>query len=67
MSKSVLVAVANEGQQNMPLAVVEKWDPEKLSFFGETVFFKADDTYFSMKKIDFCNIFQEKCAFIKYK
>ena len=67
MSKSVLVAVANEGQQNMPLAVVEKWDPEKLSFFGETVFFKADDTYFSMKKFDFCNIFQEKCAFIKYK
>lgn len=67
MSKSVLVGVANDGQQNIPLEVVEKWNPEKLSFFGETVFFKADDTYFSMKKIDFCNIFQEKCAFIKYK
>ena len=39
MSKSVLVAVANEGEQNMPLDVVQNWDPQKLSFFGETVFF----------------------------
>jgi hypothetical protein len=67
MSKSVLVAVANEGEQNIPLTVVEKWNPEKLSFFGETVFFKAGDSYFSMKKYDFCTIFTEKCAFIKYK
>jgi hypothetical protein len=67
MSKSVLVAVANDGQQSMPLDVVSKWDPDKMSFFGDTVFFKVEDTYFSMKKLDFCNIFTEKCAFIKYK
>lgn len=67
MNKSVLVAVANEGEQNMPLDVVQNWDPQKLSFFGETVFFKAENTYFSMKKSDFCTIFPEKCGFIKYK
>ena len=66
MSKSVLVAVANDGQQNMPLDVVSKWDPDKMSFFGDTVFFKVEDTYFSMEKIEFCNIFREKCGMIKY-
>lgn len=67
MSKSVLVAVANEGEQNMPLEVVSEWNPDKISFFGETVFFKVDKSYFSMKKSDFCTIFTEKCAFIKFK
>jgi hypothetical protein len=67
MSKSVLVAVANDSQQSMSLDVVSKWDPDKISFFGDTVFFKVEDTYLSMKKLDFCNIFTEKCAFIKYK
>lgn len=67
MSKSVLVAVANEGEQNISIDIVSKWDPDKMSFFGDTVFFKVEDTYFSMKKLDFCNIFTEKCAFIKYK
>jgi predicted Holliday junction resolvase-like endonuclease len=66
MSKSVLVAVANIGEQNIPMDIILKWEPEKLSFVGDTVFFKVDDTFFSMKKNDFCNIFTEKCAYIKY-
>lgn len=66
MSKFVLVAVANIGEQNMPLDVVEKWNPEKMSFLGETVFFKVEDTFFSMKKREFCAIFLEKCGHIKY-
>ena len=66
MSKSVLVAVANIGEQNIPMDIILKWKPEKLSFLGDTVFFKVDDTFFSMKKNDFCNIFTEKCAYIKY-
>lgn len=66
MSKSVSVAVANIGEQNIPMDIILKWVPEKLSFVGDTVFFKVDDTFFSMKKNDFCNIFPEKCAYIKY-
>lgn len=66
MSKSVLVAVANIGEQNMPIDIVEKWDPDKMSFLGDTVFFKVDDTFFSMKKTEFCTIFPEKCGKIKY-
>ncbi len=66
MSKSVLVAVANVGEQNIPLDVVEKWSPDKLSFIGDTVFFKVDETFFSMKKMEFCKIFEEKCGKIKY-
>ena len=67
MSTSVLVGVANQGEQNIPLDIISKWEPDKLSFFGDTVFFKVENTYYSMKKKDFCNIFTEKCAFIKYK
>lgn len=66
MSKSILVAFANKGEQNIPLDVIEKWEPEKMSFFGDTVFFKVDDTFVSMKKVEFCNIFKEKCGMIKY-
>jgi len=66
MSKSILVAFANKGEQNVPFDTVEKWEPEKISFFGDTVFFKVDDTFVSMKKIEFCNIFKEKCGIIKY-
>lgn len=66
MSKTVLVAFANEGEQNVSLDVVEKWEPENMSFFGDTVFFKVDSTYVSMKKIEFCTIFKEKCGIIKY-
>jgi hypothetical protein len=66
MSKSILVAFANQSEQNVPLTVVEKWEPEKMSFFGDTVFFKVDDMFASMKKIEFCNIFREKCGMIKY-
>lgn len=67
MSKSVSVAIANGSKQNILLEVINKWDPDNISFFGETVFFRVEDVYFSMKKEDFCNIFTEKCAFIKYK
>jgi hypothetical protein len=66
MGKSVLVAVANVGEQNLQVEVVEKWQPDKLSFLGDTVFFRVDDTFFSMKKVEFCTIFPEKCGKIKY-
>jgi len=66
MSKSILVGVANVGERNIPMDVVESWNPDKISFLGDTVFFKADDKFLAMKKHDFCSIFKEKCAFIKY-
>lgn len=67
MSKSVLVAIANQSETNMFVDDIKDWNPDKVSFFGDTVFFRVDKTYYSMNKIDFCNIFTEKCAFIKYK
>ncbi len=66
MSKSVLVATANLGEQNMPIDIVQKWEPDKITLIGDTIFFRVDDTFLSMKRIDFCNIFPEKCAHIKY-
>ena len=66
MSKSILVATANLGEQSISIDIIKKWEPEKISFISNTVFFKVDDTFFSMKKDDFCDIFPEKCAYIKY-
>ncbi len=66
MSKSVLVAVANSKEKSVPMDEIIKWEPEKMSFISDSVFFKVEETFFSMKKNDFCNIFTEKCAHIKY-
>ena len=66
MIKSVLVGIANESEQNILVETIQSWDPQKISFLGETVFFKVDDKFYSMKKSDFCTIFTEKCVFIKY-
>jgi hypothetical protein len=67
MNESILVGVANDGEIMLPLDVINKWNPEKITFLGDTVFFKVGDRFHSIKRVDFCKIFGEKCAFIKNK
>jgi hypothetical protein len=55
--ETVKVGVANEGEINIPISVVKKWSPVKKSQFGDTVFFKQEDTYYSMKVLDYNKIF----------
>jgi hypothetical protein len=66
MSNNILVGFANDNEQNIPLEIIEKWEPKKISFLGDTVFFKTEENFVSMKKINFCDIFKEKCGKIKY-
>jgi len=59
MNDTVLVGIANEGEQRFKIEVVEKWEPTDINYFGDTVFFKHDSSYFSMKTIDFRKIFNK--------
>jgi hypothetical protein len=55
--ETVRVGFANEGEQNLKVEVVAKWTPKNINYIGDTVFFKNEDTYFSMKTADFKRIF----------
>jgi hypothetical protein len=57
--QSIKVGIANEGEQLIPISVLEKWTPTNISQFGDTVFFKQDNTYFSMKVLDFRKFFKQ--------
>ncbi len=59
MNDTVLVGIANEGEQRFSIDIIEKWEPKNITYVGETVFFKQDNGYFSMKAIDFRNIFNK--------
>ena len=59
MNDTVLVGIANEGEQRFEIEIVEKWEPKNITYVGDTVFFKHDNSYFSMKSMDFRNIFNK--------
>jgi hypothetical protein len=59
MSDVVKVGIANDGEQVIKVEIVEKWEPTNINYIGDAVFFKADETYFSMKTIDFKKIFNK--------
>ncbi len=63
--KMVKLGLANIGEQSIELEIVEKWEPEKITFLGNTVFFSVDGTFFSMERVDFMNIFKDFCTKIK--
>jgi len=59
MAKDIVyVGVANEGQISLPIDIVEKWEVKNVNQFGDTVFFKVEDMYFSMNVSDYKEIFK---------
>jgi hypothetical protein len=56
--QSIKVGVANEGETILPISVLEKWEPKNITQIGDTVFFKQEDSYFSMKVIDFRQLYK---------
>jgi hypothetical protein len=58
MAKEMIkVGVANKGETNLDLELIQKWEPKDITYIGTTVFFKNDKTYYSMKQEDFKRIF----------
>jgi hypothetical protein len=57
IEQSIKVGVANEGEIAILVSVLKKWQPKNVTQIGDTVFFKQEDTFFSMKVIDFRNLY----------
>lgn len=58
-TKSITLAVANEGERNFDIELVRGWEPKKISYMGSTVFFEYDGTFYSMNTIDFKQLFNK--------
>jgi len=56
---SVLVGMANEGELSILVETLKKWEPTNISYFSDIVYFKHEDAYYSMKRIDFKDIFNK--------
>lgn len=56
--KSIKVGIANEGETVFLVSVLEKWKPTNITQIGDTVFFKQEDTFYSMKVIDFRELYK---------
>ena len=55
--ESITLGVSNEGERNFPINVVKKWSPQNINYFGDTVYFKVNKQFFSIKVEDFNQIF----------
>ena len=61
-NKNVLVGVANKSEQSMKVDDIKDWSPEKISYVGTTAYFKDKDgdTFYSMERMEFNDIFGHK-------
>ena len=57
---TVKIGVANEAEINLGIDELKKWTPKNINNFGDTVYFKKDKKYYSMKRVDFDKIFNGK-------
>lgn len=58
MSEEIIkIGVANEGELSLSVNVLKEWKPTNVTQFSDTVFFKVDDKYYSMKAIDFRKLY----------
>lgn len=54
----ITVGVANEGKMNISKDDMLKWKPEKVTYSGNSVFFKVEDVFYSMDRKDFDEVFK---------
>lgn len=56
---TVTLGVANEGERNFKIDEVLLWEKKKMSYIGDSVFFEANEVFYSMKKIDYVKHFKK--------
>lgn len=56
---TVLIGVANEGEKSIEVEKIKDWEISKISYFSDMVYFKHSDTFYSMKRNDFKQIFNK--------
>lgn len=57
--QTVSVGIANEAERNFDIEILKTWQPKNINYFSDTVYFKNEDTYYSMKRQDFDKIFKK--------
>jgi len=61
MNKEIIsVGVANEKEKSIEIEELKTWSPKNINYFSDTVYFKHGDTYYSMKRLDYDKIFNQK-------
>lgn len=60
VKETVTLGIANTGEKNFKVEDIINWKPEKISYMGDSVFFQVDETFYSMKRLDFREIFNGK-------
>jgi len=58
--ETVTIGIANEGEHNMSVKDMKDWIPSNQVYFSDTVYFKVDKSYYSMRRIDYEKIFNNK-------
>jgi hypothetical protein len=58
--QTVNVGVANEKEKNIDVEELKTWSPKNVIYFSDTVYFKHDGTYYSMKRLDYDKLFPKK-------
>ena len=54
-----MLGIANEGEMAFDLDLVLGWEISKQTYVGDTVFFQADGSFYSMKRSDYNEYFKK--------
>lgn len=57
--KTVTIGIANEKEKNFEVETVATWKPTNVTFASDTVYFKHDKVFYSMKRLDYDSIFKK--------
>jgi hypothetical protein len=61
----ITIGKANLGEVTLPVAELSDWQPKKITFSGDSVYFNYDDTFYTMPKRAFIEIFPNASLNIK--
>jgi hypothetical protein len=58
MLETVSVGVANEKEKQISIEELKNWNPKDLHTFGDIIYFKHENKFYNMKRVDFNKIFK---------
>ena len=57
--ETITLGIANEGTKNYGIDEVSTWEPKKVSYMGTLVMFQHDETFFTIPRNEFKEIFNK--------
>lgn len=58
VDESIILGVANSGEKIFKISELKLWEFKKISYFSDVVMFQHDETFYSMKRIDYNKYFK---------